>query len=100
MSVKFWEIRTDGTQYKDNNEHLWYYDEQKERIIKADSSYVSVTDFYNHRELIEEIVFEEVINWSRINKYGKSDAWNDGKTSFTTTTATAWENTEPYEERM
>jgi len=125
VSVKFWEIRTDGTQYKDNNEHLWYYDEQKERIIKTDSNYISVTDFYTHKELIKEITFEEIIDWrklpidtkilvySRISKQkhhrhfagiddetGQVKAWNAGQTSFTTTKSSTWENAELYEEGM
>ena len=121
MSIKFWEMKKDGTQYKDNNEFLWYYHEQKERIIKADSSYISVTDFYNHRELIEEITFEEIIDWSKIpidtkilvwskiakQKYnrhfagidsgtGRVRAWDSGQTSFTTTRWNTWDCAELY----
>ena len=67
--------------------------------------------------------FEEVIDWSKVpidtkilvwgngnkqkekrhfaginKKYGMVEAWNDGKTSFTTTRVTAWANAELYKE--
>ena len=125
MSIKFWEIKIDGTQYKDNNEHLWYYDEQKERIIKVNSNYISITDFYTHKELIKEITFEEIIDWSKIpidtkilvwskitkqkmyrhfagvdSGTGQIKAWDSGQTSFTTSRWHAWDCAELYKEGM
>ena len=123
MSVNFLEMKFDGRKYKDKNGIVWELDGTKDDFCALIAEYYAVlTNHYTHKQLVD-MEFEEVIDWSEVpidtkilvwsnvsnkkekrhfaginKKYGMVEAWNDGKTSFTTTRATAWANAELYEE--
>ena len=123
MSIKFWEMKFDGRKYKDKNGIVWELDGTKDDFCALIEEYYAVlTIHYTHKQLVD-MEFEEVIDWSKVpidtkilvwgngnkqkekrhfaginKKYGMVEAWNDGKTSFTTTRATAWANAELYKE--
>lgn len=123
MSVKFWEMKFDGTKYKDKIGIIWELDGTKHDFCAHIGDYYAVlTIHYTHKQLVG-MEFEEVIDWSKVpidtkilvwsnvsnkkerrhfaginKKYGMVEAWNDGQTSFTTTRATAWANAELYKE--
>ena len=121
MKLKFWELKLeDGISYKDNNGYVWIYNETTEGFYCGGKG--TVTTYYSNRELIQEITFEEVVDWSKVPidtkilvwgnskvKYrkhfaglhdvtGHVYAWNDGQTSFTTKESTPWSHAEIYKE--
>ena len=125
MISKFWEMKFDGTKYKDKNGVVWELDGTKEDFcayIVGGEGYVVLTIHYTHKQLVD-MEFEEVVDWSKVpidtrilvwNKIskqkhrrhfagvddvtGKVKAYNDGQTSFTTTRWNTWDYAELYKE--
>ena len=123
MGIKFWEMKFDGTSYKDKIGIVWELDGTKHDFYASMGGYYpSLTTHYTHKQLID-MEFEEVIDWSKVpidtkvlvwnktskQKYnrhfagidaetGQVKAWNTGQTSFTTSITSVWENAELYKE--
>ena len=128
MSIKFWEMKFDGTRYKDKTGIVWELDGTKHYFcayITGDVGYAILavlTTHYTHKQLVD-MEFEEVIDWSKVpidtkvvvwNKIAKQKiyrhfagvdsgtgrvrAWDSGQTSFTTTRWNTWEYAELYKE--
>lgn len=123
MSVKFWEMKFDGTRYKDEIGIVWELEGIKHDFYASMGEYSpSLTTHYTQKQLID-MEFEEVIDWSKIpidtkvlvwnesdkqklprhfagvdSATGRVKAWNDGKTSFTATKTTSWAEAELYKE--
>ena len=124
MKLKFWELKLDGTKYKDNNGYVWVYNDISKRFTFTNKDFSTLMAFYNHEQLIQDITFEEFVGWSKVpidtkilvgcigyvvdtykrhfagidEDTGKILAWNDGQTSFTTNKATVWDFAELYKE--
>ena len=61
MSVKFWEMKFDGTEYIDNNGFIWKLDGTKKNFFADVGTGVSMlTIHYTQKQLIE-ITFEEYV---------------------------------------
>lgn len=128
MGVKFWEMKFDGTRYKDKTGIVWELDGTKHYFcayITGDMGYAILavlTTHYTHKQLVG-MEFEEYFDWSKVpidtkvlvwnesdkqklprhfagvdSATGRVKAWNDGKTSFTATKTTAWDYAELYKE--
>ena len=125
MSIKFWEMKFDGTRYKDKIGIVWELDGTKEDFcsyITGDEGYVILTIHYTHKQLID-MEFEEYVDWPKVpidtkilvwskgskqkekrhfagvdDVTGRVIAWNTGRTSFTTAMRNAWDYAELYKE--
>lgn len=123
MSVKFWEMKFDGTKYKDKNGIVWGLDGTKDDFCALIGEYYAVlTIHYTHKQLVD-MEFEEVIDWAKVpidtkivvwsnvskQKYnrhfagvdsvtGRIKSWDSGRTSFTTGATSTWDNAELYKE--
>lgn len=61
MSVKFWEMKFDGTEYIDNNGFIWELDGTKKNFFADVGKGISMlTIHYTQKQLIE-ITFEEYV---------------------------------------
>lgn len=61
MSVKFWEMKFDGTEYIDNNGFIWELDGTKKNFFADIGAGISMlTIHYTQKQLIE-ITFEEYV---------------------------------------
>lgn len=61
MSVKFWEMKFDGTEYIDNNGFIWELDGTKKNFFADIGMGISMlTIHYTQKQLIE-ITFEEYV---------------------------------------
>ena len=61
MSVKFWEMKFDGTEYIDNNGFIWELDGTKKNFFADVGMGISMlTIHYTQKQLIE-ITFEEYV---------------------------------------
>ena len=61
MSVKFWEMKFDGTEYIDNNGFIWGLDGTKKNFFADIGTGISMlTIHYTQKQLIE-ITFEEYV---------------------------------------
>ena len=123
MSVKFLEMKFDGTRYKDKIGIVWELDGTKHYFCAYIGDYYAVlTIHYTHKQLVD-MEFEEVIDWYKVpidtklivwNKTSKQKyhrhfagidgvtkkvkAWNTGQTSFTTEITSDWDCAELYKE--
>lgn len=76
MKLKFWELKLeDGISYKDNNGYVWTYNETTEGFYCGGKG--TVTTYYSNRELIQEITFEEVIDWSKVPMNAEIVVWSE-----------------------
>lgn len=83
MRVKFWEMKFDGTKYKDSNGVVWKLDDIKNNFY-ADIAGMGIagmgisvlTLYYTHKQLVD-MEFEEVIDWSKIPIDTKVLVWNE-----------------------
>lgn len=61
MSVKFWEMKFDGTEYIDNNGFIWELDGTKKNFFADVGTGISMlTIHYTQKQLIE-LTFEEYV---------------------------------------
>lgn len=123
MGIKFWEMKFDGTKYKDKIGIIWELDGTKHDFCAQIGDYYAVlTAHYTHKQLVD-MEFEEYVDWSKVpidtkilvwskiakqklprhfagvdSATGRVKAWNDGKTSFTATKTTSWAEAELYKE--
>ena len=121
MTVNFWEMKFDGTRYKDKIGIIWELDGTKHDFCACIEEYYAVlTIHYTQKQLID-MEFEEVIDWSKVpidtkilvwNKIAKQKiyrhfagvdsgtgqvkAWDLGQTSFTTARWNTWDYAELY----
>ena len=121
MSSKFWEMKFDGTRYKDKTGIVWELDGTKHDFCAQIGDYYAVlTIHYTHKQLVD-MEFEEYVDWSKVpidtkilvwespkvkyrrhfagvNEDRTIFAWNEGKTSFTTSESCPWTFAELYKE--
>ena len=124
MGIKFWEMKFDGTRYKDKTGFIWELDDIKNNFYSniAGMGTSLLTLYYSHKQLVD-MEFEEVIDWAKVpidtkivvwssvskQKYnrhfagvdsatGRVKAWYEGQTSFTTSITSAWDYAELYKE--
>lgn len=124
MGIKFWEMKFDGTSYKDKTGFIWELDDIKNNFYSSIAGMGTslLTLYYSHKQLID-MEFEEVIDWSKVpidtkilvwNKVskqkekrhfagvdsvtGRIKSWDSGRTSFTTGATSTWDNAKLYKE--
>ena len=125
MSVKFWEMKFDGTRYKDKTGIVWELDGTKHDFCAQIGDYYAVLTIHYTQKQLVGMEFEEVIDWSKVpidtkilvwskitkqkmyrhfagvdSGTGRVKAWDSGQTSFTTSRWHIWDCAELYKEGM
>ena len=84
MRVKFWEMKFDGTRYKDKIGIVWELDGTKHDFCAYIGDYYAVlTTNYTHKQLVDmefeeyvDMEFEEYVDWSKVPIDTKILVWN------------------------
>lgn len=82
MSIKFWEMKFDGTKYKDKTGIVWELDGTKNNfysdiagMAKAGMGISVLTLYYTHKQLVD-MEFEEYVDWSKVPIDTKILVWS------------------------